>query len=46
VVERELVVEAQALRLRTGEDAEHIAVRAAAWRDVVQPRASSLLAQT
>jgi hypothetical protein len=69
LVERELVVEAQALRLPLGEaplqrrtasvagaldplphgiltDAERVAVRAAAWRDVVQPCASRLLAQS
>jgi hypothetical protein len=68
VVERELVVEAHALRLRASEaplqrcaarvtgafdplphgilgDAERVAVRAAAWRDVVGPCAVSLLAQ-
>jgi hypothetical protein len=69
LVERELVVEAQAHRLPTGEapprrhaarvagafdplpygiltDTERAAVRAAAWRDVVQPCASRLLAQS
>lgn len=67
-VERELLVEANALRLSPGEatsercaarvgafdplphgilsDAERVAVRAAAWRDVVQPCASRLLAQS